>query len=112
MHLKRWGLVIVLFVCLVSCSSAPPAGPEAAKALIEDSAKAMGGWANIDAVKAQEILTGGGDWEPMQSLEPKSDPLQVDSFAQTILVDLDKRRMRLTHVGKANLSPTRSGEVR
>ncbi len=86
---------------LVSCSpAAPPTGPDAAKAVIEESATAMGGWANIDAVKGQEILTGGGDWEPMQAKAPTADPLQVDIFGQTILIDLEKNRVKVTNDGK------------
>jgi len=100
MRFAKLASITALLFCLTSCSSPPVTGPEAGKTLIEDSAKAMGGWANIDAVKSQEILTGGGDWEPMQSLEPKGEPRQVDIFGQTILIDLEKNRLRFTHDAK------------
>src|SRR5690606_10755842 len=57
-------------------------------------------WANIDAVTTQEILTGGGDWEPLQSLEPTSEPRQMNTFGQTVLVDLPTNRMRVTFDAK------------
>jgi glyoxylase-like metal-dependent hydrolase (beta-lactamase superfamily II) len=94
-------IAVVLFAFVTSCSSPPATGPDAAKKLIEESATAMGGWTNIDAVKVQELLTGGVDWEPMQSIEPNSaQPIQVDTFGQAILADLEKNRFRLTHDGK------------
>jgi glyoxylase-like metal-dependent hydrolase (beta-lactamase superfamily II) len=92
-------VLCVVTTIMVSCSSAPPTGPEAARALIEESAVAMGGWTNIDAITSQEILTAGVDWEPMQSLDPKADPLQVDQFGQSILIDLEKNRVRFAHDG-------------
>src|SRR4051812_48211556 len=91
MRFRGW--FVLLSFLAAACSSTPPTGPDAAKALIEESATAMGGWANIDAVKSQEIVTGGQDWEAMQSLDPKADPLQMDVFGQWILVDLQKNRM-------------------
>ena len=94
-------IAVVLFVFVTSCSSPPATGPEAAKKLIEESATAMGGWTNIDAIKVQELLTGGVDWEPMQSVEPNAaQPVQTDQFGQTIVMDLEKNRFRLTHDGK------------
>jgi len=97
-------LAILVFATVItflaSCSAPPATGPEAAKAVIEEAAASMGGWTNIESVKVQEILTGGGHWEPMQAVEPKADPLVVDYFGQRLLVDLEKKRMRLTHDGK------------
>src|SRR5688572_23185578 len=91
-------LAIVLAVLLVlsGCSSAPATGPEAARTLIEEAATAMGGWPALDAVKSQEILTGGGDWEPMQAVEANGDPRVINTFGQTLLVDFQSKRMRLT----------------
>src|SRR6267142_814889 len=68
-----FAIVLALLMLLSACSSAPPTGPEAAKALIEESATAMGGWAVLDAVKSQEIIVGGGDWEPMQAVDPNGE---------------------------------------
>jgi glyoxylase-like metal-dependent hydrolase (beta-lactamase superfamily II) len=96
----RWITVTAVLTLLIACSSAPPTGPEAGKALVEEAAAAMGGWDNINAIKTQEILTGGADWEPMQSLEPKGEPRQVDMFGQSILVDLESNKLRLSHDGK------------
>src|SRR5215813_13689561 len=97
MRLRNW--VVLLSLVVASCSSAPPTGADAAKALIEESATAMGGWANIDLIKSQEIITGGQDWEAMQASDPKADPLQMDVFGQWIVVDLEKKRMRFAHDG-------------
>jgi glyoxylase-like metal-dependent hydrolase (beta-lactamase superfamily II) len=91
-----FAIVLALLMLLSACSSAPPTGPEAAKALIEESAAAMGGWAALDAVKSQEILVGGGDWEPMQAVEPTGDPRTINTFGQSTVVDFEKNRMRLT----------------
>ena len=101
MRFEKRLLALGLLTFLISCApAAPPTGPDAAKALIEQSATAMGGWANIDAVKSQEMLTGGADWEPMQSIDPKADPVQTDLFGITILADLEKNRFRVTSDGK------------
>ena len=87
--------LLVLFLS-VSCSSPPPTGPDAGRALLEEAAASMGGWAALDAVKSQEIRTGGVDWEPGQSVDPKGEPRQVNTFGQIVLADYDKKRMRLT----------------
>lgn len=86
----------VFLVIFAGCSSAPPTGPEAGRALIESAATAMGGWAALDAIKHQEVITAGGDWEPHQAIEPDADMPTVNNFGQTILVDLANKRMRLT----------------
>src|SRR5215831_18038371 len=99
MKCKGAALTVLILGVFASCSSAPPTGPEAAKALIEQSATAMGGWNNIDSIKSQEILTGGDDWEPMQSLEPTGDARMVDHFGQAILIDLQNNRVRVAHDG-------------
>src|SRR5262249_61433491 len=57
---RMFRIVLALLVLLSACSSAQPMGPDAARALIEESAAAMGGWAVLDAVKSQEIITAGG----------------------------------------------------
>lgn len=88
-------IVLALLVLLSACSSAPPAGPDAARALIEESAAAMGGWAALDAVKSQEILTGGGDLEPMQAVEPNGEAREINQFGQSIIVNFEKNQFRL-----------------
>jgi glyoxylase-like metal-dependent hydrolase (beta-lactamase superfamily II) len=85
-----------LVMFLTACSSPPAVGPDAGRALIEEAAGAMGGWAAMDAVKSQEILTGGTDWEPLQAVDPEGEPRQINTFGQTVLVDYEKKRMRLT----------------
>src|SRR5436190_7928241 len=100
MRVVHFAIMVFVVTILASCSSAPPTGPDAGKALIEESATAMGGWDNINAIKTQEILTGGADWEPMQSVEPKGEPRMVDNFGQSIVVDLQANKMRLAHDGK------------
>src|SRR5262252_3472898 len=99
MKRKEVTLTVLMLGIFASCSSAPPTGPQAAKDLIEQSATAMGGWNNIDAIKSQEILTGGDDWEPMQSLAPVGDVRMMDHFGQSILIDLQNNRVRVAHDG-------------
>ena len=66
-------IALGLLMLLSACSSASPTGPEAARALIDDSAAAMGGWAELDAVKSQEIIAIGSDLEPLQAVEPNGE---------------------------------------
>jgi glyoxylase-like metal-dependent hydrolase (beta-lactamase superfamily II) len=89
-------IVLALLMVLSACSSAPTTGPAAARALIDESAAAMGGWAALDAVKSQEILTGGSDVEPLQAVEPGGEPRIINQFGQTIVADYEKNRMRLS----------------
>src|SRR5262249_7367232 len=89
-------VVLALLMVLSACSSAPPTGPAAARALIDESAAAMGGWAMLDSVKSQEILTGGNDVEPMQALALTGEPRLINNYGQTILVDYEKNRRRLS----------------
>ena len=84
-----------LAILLAACS-APQTGPEAGRALVDVSAASMGGWAALDAIKSQEILTGGADWEPLQALAPAADARQMNTFGQTTLVDYEKKRLRIT----------------
>ncbi|PYS49879.1 MAG: hypothetical protein DMG13_22410 [Acidobacteria bacterium] len=89
-------ILLALLMLLSACSKATPTGPEAARALIEESAAAMGGWEALDAVKSLEILTGGGDWEPMQANEPNSEARAINTFGQSLVADFEKNRFRLT----------------
>ena len=57
----------------------------------------MGGWGVLDSVKSQEIVTGGTDVEPLQAMEPTGQPPRlINNFGQTITVDYEKNRMRLS----------------
>jgi glyoxylase-like metal-dependent hydrolase (beta-lactamase superfamily II) len=96
MNLKSTVLPIVLLIVAVSCASTPETGPEAAQAMIELSAESMGGWAAMDAIRNQEILTGGSDWEPMQAVEAGGEPRLLNTFGQTLIVDFETGRMKLT----------------
>ena len=87
------GLIALL---LSACASAPPTGPDAARTLIDESAAALGGWAALDAVKTYEIITIGGDLEPMQAVEPKGEPRVINRFTQTVMADFENNRTRLT----------------
>ena len=91
-----YAIALAILMLVAACSSAPVTGPEAARALIDESAAAIGGWPALDAIKAQEILTGGVDWEPMQSVEPTGEVRSINKFGQSTLVDFEKKRMRLT----------------
>ena len=90
-------IVLALLMVLSACSSAPPTGPAAAKALIDESATAMGGWSVLDSVKSQEIVTAGQDVEPLQAMDPSGNPPRlINNFGQTITVDYEKNRMRMS----------------
>src|SRR5215470_13671800 len=98
-HQRRmfmFAIVLALLIVLSGCSSAQPTGPDAARALIDESAAAMGGWAAINAVKSHEIITAGADLEPMQAVKPDGEPRTINRFSQGIIVDFEKQRMRLT----------------
>ena len=88
-------VLAVLMLVLSACSSAPPTGTDAAQALIEEAAASIGGWAAMDAIKGQEIITGGIDWEPIQAMAPEGESRQVNTFGQTVLVNFENGRSRL-----------------
>src|SRR5215813_5302232 len=89
-------IAFVLLMLLSACSSPAPSGPDAARALIDESAAAMGGWAAMDAVKVQQIITAGADFEPMQAVKPNGEPRVINRFSQGIIYDFENKRMRLT----------------
>src|SRR5438093_2275722 len=89
-------IVFAILMLLSACSSAAPTGPDAARALIDESAVAMGGWAAMDAVKTQQIITAGEDVEPLQAVEPNGQPRLINRFSQGIIADFEKRRARIT----------------
>src|SRR5215510_5976833 len=91
-----FAIVFALLVLLSACSSAQPTGPDAARVLIDESAASMGGWAAMDAVKVQQIITVGGDLEPMQAVKPEGEARAINRFSQGIIYDFENKRMRLT----------------
>ena len=91
-----FAIALALLMVLSACSSAPATGPAAARTLIDESAAAMGGWAVLDSVKSQEIITGGNDVEPMQAVQPTGEPRLINNYGQTILIDYQKSQMRLS----------------
>jgi glyoxylase-like metal-dependent hydrolase (beta-lactamase superfamily II) len=91
-----FAIVLGLLLLLSACASAPPTGPDAARKLIDESATAMGGWAALDAVKSQELITVGGDLEPLQAVEPTGEARVINRFSQNLVADFEKNRMRLT----------------
>src|SRR5438093_5748578 len=90
-----FAIALTLLMFLSACSSAAPTGPAAGRALIDEAAVAMGGWAVLDSVKSQEIITGGGDVEPLQAVEPTGQPRVINQFGQNIIADVERTRMRL-----------------
>jgi hypothetical protein len=54
----------------------------------------MGGWLALDQITTQEIRTRGTNWEPLQTISPSAEPRQINTFAQTLLVDYKTPRMR------------------
>src|SRR5262249_30706250 len=91
-----FAIAIALLLVLSACSSAQPTRPDAARALIDESAAAMGGWAAMDLVKVQQIITAGGDLEPMQAVKPGGEARVINRFSQGIIYDFENKRMRLT----------------
>src|SRR5437016_11139251 len=91
-----FAIALTLLMFLSACSSAAPTGPAAGRALVDEAAAAMGGWSGLDSVKSQEIITGGTDVEPLQAVEPTGQPRVINQFGQTIVVDFEKNRMRLS----------------
>src|SRR5436853_572336 len=89
-------IAFALLMLLSACSSAPPTGPAAAKTLVDEAASAMGGWAVLDSIKSQEVITGGTDVEPMQAVDPAGPPRVINQFGQDVIVDFEKNRMRLS----------------
>src|SRR5262245_7428573 len=92
----RFGIVMGLVFFLASACSSSPTGSEAGRDLVNEAAAAMGGWAALDAIKSQEIIADGADWEPLQAVALDADSRQVNNFKQTTVVDFEKKRMRLT----------------
>jgi|GEM_PF-724188 len=94
--MKAWqGIFLGLSTLALSACSGQPLGPDAGRALVEESAAAMGGWDAMNAIKSQEIITAGGDWEPLQALSPGSEPRIVNRFSQGVLADYENGRMRV-----------------
>ncbi len=91
-----FAIALTLLMFLSACSSAAPTGPAAGRTLVDEAAAAIGGWAVLDSVKSQEIITGGADVEPLQAVEPTGQPRVINQFGQDILADFAKNRMRLS----------------
>src|SRR5881628_452836 len=89
-------IALTLLMFLSACSSAAPTGPAAGRTLVDEAAAAIGGWAVLDSVKSQEIITGGADVEPLQAVEPTGQPRVINQFGQSIVADFEKNRMRLS----------------
>src|SRR5205823_13691777 len=87
-----FAIVFALLMLLSACSSAPPMGPDAARALIDESAAAMGGWGAMGAVKVQQIITVGGDLEPMQAVKPEGEARAINRISQSINQDFENKR--------------------
>jgi hypothetical protein len=94
-----FAIAIALLMLLSACATSQPMGPDAARALIDESAAAMGGWAALDAVKSHEVITQGYDWEPMQAVKPNGEPRAINRFSQGIIFDIEKQRARITFDG-------------
>ena len=87
---------IFFSIAVTSSCTSPSTGPEAGRLLVDQAAAAMGGWPALDRVTSQEIRTSGMDWEPLQTSDPIAEPRQINSFDQTLLVDYQSKRMRVT----------------
>jgi glyoxylase-like metal-dependent hydrolase (beta-lactamase superfamily II) len=86
----------LLLAAIMAAACSADTGPEAGRLLADEAAAAMGGWKAMDQVTSQEIHTSGIDWEPLQAVDPTAEPRQINSFGQVVLVDYEKKRMRLT----------------
>lgn len=89
-------IALALLLLLSACASAPPTGPDAALALINESAAAMGGWTALDAIKSQELITIGSDFEPMQAVQPNGEARLINRFSQFVTADFEKNRLKLS----------------
>ena len=91
----RLHLALSFAIAITAACASPPTGPEAGRLLLDQTAAAMGGWSALGQIKSQEIQTSGTDWEPLQAIDPTAEPRQINSFDQTLLVDFDRKRIRL-----------------
>jgi glyoxylase-like metal-dependent hydrolase (beta-lactamase superfamily II) len=82
---------------LASCSG-PSTGPEAARRLVDEAARSMGGWTVLDSLRTLDIRTRGTDWEPLQTVSPDDEPRQVSTFEQTLRFDLRRPRLQIQFV--------------
>jgi len=85
-----------LLLCLAVGCSGPQTGEPAARAALEASAEAMGGWDALRGVRSQRIVSQGSDWEPLQAMAP-GDPLQVTNFSSVLAVDFAQPSARIEY---------------
>ncbi len=96
----RWIIVLTLTVLSFSaCGSAPATGPEAARAILDEVADAMGGWEVLSAIERQEIVSQGNDWEPLQAVEPGAER-QVNGWGRTLMIDYTNPSIYLNFDGE------------
>ena len=72
-------------LCLAVGCSGPQTGEPAARAALDASAEAMGGWDALRGVLSQRIVSQGSDFEPLQSMAP-GEPLHVNNFRNVLTV--------------------------
>ena len=95
---RWWFCTIFLLVAVTYTLSAcgGQQGEAAARATIDEAAEAMGGWEAISAITAQELVTEGSMWEPIQALRPGVEDHLIDDFTQTLLVEYGRPSLRRT----------------
>lgn len=76
---------LVLLLSLAVGCSGPQTGEPAARAALDASAEAMGGWDALRGVRSMRMVSRGSDFEPLQAMAPGED-LQVNNFSSVLTV--------------------------
>ena len=92
-------LLVVLFLLLAGLAGVHAQSPNA-RALLEESANAMGGLKALRAVKNQVVVSAGHQFEPEQSLVPDGPARHVAEFRYKLLREPANRRLRLEWNGQ------------
>ncbi len=90
----RLTALVMLLLCLTSGCSGPQIGEPAARAALDASAEALGGWDALRAVRSQRIVTEGSNWEPLQAMAP-GEELRITNFSSILHVEFDQPSARI-----------------
>lgn len=98
---KQTTLIPSLIVVLFVAGKVPAQAQSAeAKALLQETARAMGGLNALRSLKTQVVESQGQQFEPEQALRPGGQPRRVADFHYTLTRDLTKPRLRIEWDGK------------
>jgi glyoxylase-like metal-dependent hydrolase (beta-lactamase superfamily II) len=85
----------MLFACAIAIAHA-----QSAKALLDQSARAMGGMAALRAIKSQVIESEGKQFDSSSTPRPRGATRQIGTFRYTLTRDLTQPRLRLEWDGR------------